>query len=435
MSGESLSEKVSSLIELTCAELKKECEKLGLPTTGKKEELVGRIKTAIEENEGKKEVACTENAARKAGKHDVTCHIHVILGLQATLVEKDKLIIEKDKRNDNLEDIITMQREKIKKLEGKLGKQKHCEGACAQGRAFKSHSNNKQTAVQKMVDLIESPYKRAPTQGQPNKNTSSNENVGHAVRDIGNRKDGSKQIQETEGESRKKSNEGKGSYGRKEKDRSKELGCLEEREIRNEKYRNLLSRMKKTTEEFADPQHEPRFQQGLVKIEGDSMIRGAGERCEREGCQVSVYPGIKINELTKQICRKQEEENEPEVLLIHVGTNNITKKRAKVHLVAEIDDLINTVRVKWGKTRWVVGGLVYRNNVFDSTIDKLNDGIKWLCEDKGAVFYDPNTRLNKNDTARDGIHLNHRGGCQLANLMMEKIEETINSQVEEEVRD
>ena len=147
--------------------------------------------------------------------------------------------------------------------------------------------------------------------------------------------------------------------------------------------------------------------------------------CKSEGANVSIYPGIKISELTKQICMKQDEENEPEIIAIHVGTNNITKKRAKIHLVDEIDGLINEVQENWGKAKWVVGGLVYKNNVYDSTIDKLNDGIQWLSEEKGAIFYDPNSRLTKTDKARDGLHLNRSGGLKLGKLIIEKIEEAM----------
>lgn len=129
-----------------------------------------------------------------------------------------------------------------------------------------------------------------------------------------------------------------------------------------------------------------------------------------------------MDDLSKQIQWAQESESEPEIIAIHVGTNNI-RKRTQVHLITELDDLMETAKVKWPNAKWVVGGIVYKKNVRESTIDKLNDAIKWLCEEKEAKFYDPNSRLSENDKARDGLHLNKKGGYILGDLILEKIEE------------
>jgi lysophospholipase L1-like esterase len=175
------------------------------------------------------------------------------------------------------------------------------------------------------------------------------------------------------------------------------------------------------------PVQDPKYKQNQVKVLGDSMLRGAGEHCKREGCDVSVYPGIRVHELANQLKMKTESESEPEVVVLHVGTNNI-KRRSKVHMVAEIDELIDAGKGKWDNTKWVIGGLVYRDDVYATTIDKLNDGLQWLCEERGMVFYDPNSRISQREKAKDGLHLNHRGGLVLGQLLMEKIDEALTSE-------
>lgn len=387
----SLLGKTQILNRMNSSDLKKECDRLGLIATGKKDEILQRIKTAIEE-EYKKTVDGTDNNTRGGSLQNGDDLHGKLIQAKALLAEKDKLLAEKDKRNSNLELIIELMKTQITLLEGKIEKQGK--------EVVENDKKGNQTSVRDLVCRLESP--RAMRKGdRPNKNEDE---------DRTKKADQEKLLNESRKKASLSEEEERESEGKN-------------KETRDEKYRRLIAKINGSYEE--KPVARPRYEAGQVKIFGDSMIRGASKLCEAEGCEVNCYPGIRVKELGKQIsCRAQESESEPEVIAIHVGTNNI-RKRTQTHLVAELNDLIETTQVQWAKAKWIIGGIVYRENVYDSTIDKLNDAIQWLCEEKGACYYDPNSRLSKHESARDGLHLNQRGSSFLGQLIIEKIEETL----------
>lgn len=371
------------------AELQKELDKLGLNRNGKKEDLAGRLKTAIIELlEEKARANDDQGPADKVGRDENN---------------KDRLIIEKDKRIKNLEEINELLRYKVDKMakEVKLLYDKpHTADDVLKSSPARKQQMAVKSNVNKMVEQFEGatpiklqrPFNEASSSNTPQKDHRDRE-------PIAPEKEGNKLTKE----------------GMKN--------------ARDNKYRNLLQR--RNTQEVAEclTHQAAKYAPGTAMLVGDSLIRGAVDVCVREGCDVSVYPGIRVNDLKKQLISKQEIESEPKVVIVHAGTNNL-KSRSKVHLVAEFDDLIETVSRKWTNVKWVIGGLIYRRGVFDSTIDKLNDGLKWLCEERKAVFYDPNSRLSIHEAAKDGLHLNRRGGIFLAQLIVEKIDETIEAEEE-----
>jgi 2,3-bisphosphoglycerate-independent phosphoglycerate mutase len=120
-------------------------------------------------------------------------------------------------------------------------------------------------------------------------------------------------------------------------------------ETKEYKYRWILTKNRPTTEEPAQEKN-PKYKPGKVKIVGESMIRGAAEVCRNEGCNVTVYPGIRDDDLAKQLQLAQGSESELDVIAIHVGTNNI-RKRTQVHLITELDNLIDAAKTKWPKEK------------------------------------------------------------------------------------
>lgn len=406
----SLLEKVETLCDLSVIDLKKECERLGIIKTGKKDELMERIKIVIEENIER--IKSADYSDIEVGVPEQNGGTHSILQLlYSVLAAKDKLITEKDKRNSNLEEIISLLKEKNEVLQSKLDS---CEKSVAvsvrdnRTRDYTNKGRVGQASVRKMVDKIESPKPTGPR-------TFDYRMVA--------RHEGEKNDEDSRDEQLTREDE-------VESDGEKKSKHTERTVTRDEKYRRVLARKKRNenihenASAVESPAHKPKYENGQVKVLGDSLLRAAREHCKREGCEVTVFPGIRVHELLNQLMIKTESESEPEVVAIHVGTNN-TKRRSKVHLIAEIDDLIDKVQEKWSKTKWVIGGLVYRDDVYATTIDKLNDGVKWLCEERGLVFYDPNSIISQREKAKDGLHLNYRGGQALGQLLMEKVDEAM----------
>lgn len=392
---ESLLEKFHFLSEMNVIDLKKECDRLGLLKTGRKDELMERVKLAMEEEIEKTNLDEAGSSVRGGSIEDGDRIRSKLVYMNSLLVAKDKLLAEKEKRNVNLEEIIDLLKAQIIELENRI---------VSQGEAVDVKGNGRnRTSVRDLVYRIESPR---TTQ----KEDKLEENVGEE--------------RNTKKNEERRLFEGTEKQVSENKKKANENGIVEgvKKETRDEKYRRLLAQETVYSEE--EIAKEPRYESGKVKIVGDSMIRGAAKLLEAEGCTVSCYPGIRVKELQKQICLAQESEIEPEVVAVHVGTNNI-KKRSQIHLVKELNDLIDASRVRWPKAKWIIGGIVHRENVYDSTVDKLNDGIQWLCGEKGVWFYDPNSRLSKQELARDGLHLNQRGSRYLCQLLIKNIEEAL----------
>lgn len=164
-----------------------------------------------------------------------------------------------------------------------------------------------------------------------------------------------------------------------------------------------------------------------VLVIGDSIMRGAGEYMKGVGCEVKIFSGIRVEEVVNMV--DLDKVIVPKVLVLHVGTNNIHDK-SKIHVMQRIANLIDHCKEgKLNQTQIIVNGLVHRDDVNDNRIDSVNDSINWMCSKYDGVHYlDPNRRISKWEAARDGIHLNYRGGMWLGQLVEESIIEVINEE-------
>lgn len=161
-----------------------------------------------------------------------------------------------------------------------------------------------------------------------------------------------------------------------------------------------------------------------VFVVGDSIVRGAASYLTAKGCQTRVFGGIRIDEVGNMI--EGDIQNPPKVLALHVGTNNI-KDKTNVHVMQRLATLLDTFKERTPhQMHYIVNGIVYRNDVADKKIDNINESIEWMCTKYERVhFLDPNRRISEWESAKDGIHLNYRGGLFLGQLMEEKILEVL----------
>lgn len=388
----SLREKLDLISEMSVPDLKKECEKFGVLKMGKKEDLVERIKVAIEEKITT--LGMEGGVSTESTEVDVSRSNQIISHLQAIIAEKELLIEEKSKRIENLEEINLLQKARIMDWEYKSTMHK-CIGLIKPDTPLPQpagYQSAAQSTVGMMVARLETPI-RAVRQGQP-----LGLNVGHQVdtNDL--------------------------STGNNKEVTERTTGTENTKINRIDLYRRLIGGVKEATPSGSDDNEKKKKINSQVLVFGDAMIRGAGKLCEEKGCKVYVFPGIRAKELEKKITERKEETSNAKVIVVNVGTNNI-KARTGTHLMVEIGELIDKTKAVYNeKTKIVIGGIVYRDDVYYTTIDKLNDSIKWICEEKGASFYDPNSRISANEAAKDGIHLNYAGGRILGNIIMEKVE-------------
>lgn len=154
--------------------------------------------------------------------------------------------------------------------------------------------------------------------------------------------------------------------------------------------------------------------QGKVKVFGDSMLRHSGGVCRAKGADVAFYPGAGVNHLINVIQNAETDDN-VEVVLVHVGTNS-SKNQSVFETVTQCIKLGQTVKRKFKKAHVIFSGVVCRMDVLNRKIWDINRGILWACEKFDGLFVDPNFWLQREDLARDGLHLNRKGAWKLGRL-------------------
>lgn len=215
-----------------------------------------------------------------------------------------------------------------------------------------------------------------------------------------------------------------------ERDERQEYRQLTSHEENEKKFKRILSqhvdgKYNDLTNSWQDAMEGPTVSEGEVLILGDSMIKVAGKVCEEKGCEVGVYTGVRVSELSN-IIQRREDKREPKVIVIHAGTNNVGfKARHESHVMVQMDELLKSSKEKYQHSVFIVSGVIYRDDIRDETIDKINDSIRWVCSQNKVKYVDPNMCISHNEAARDGIHLNYRGGIYLGQFFMQNVYNTL----------
>jgi len=85
-------------------------------------------------------------------------------------------------------------------------------------------------------------------------------------------------------------------------------------------------------------------------------------------------------------------------------------------IMGEAYELIAMVKKKFPYSRLIISGVIRRRDMSWRRIGALNDRLEWVAEAFGSTFVDPNSWLDDEDFARDGLHLNNRGKNRLGHL-------------------
>ena len=147
-------------------------------------------------------------------------------------------------------------------------------------------------------------------------------------------------------------------------------------------------------------------------VVGDSMIRNLG--ADQEEISVECFPGIKTDQLHKVM--ENTDLGGPEIIILHIGTNDLKSTRNLDWIMGEAYDLVAMVKKKLPYSRLILSGVIRRRDVKWRRVGALNDRLEWIVEAFGITFVDPNSWLEDGDFARDGLHLNGRGKRRLGHL-------------------
>ena len=162
-----------------------------------------------------------------------------------------------------------------------------------------------------------------------------------------------------------------------------------------------------------------------VIIIGDSLLKFAGEQCKNEGYQVFCYPGIRVEELKHKVELMNIKSNPPDIIVIHVGTNNIRNGVYAEDIMGDTMDLVDYIKSQVPSSKIIISGILYRYDVTKQQISRINEELDWLCSVRNSTIIHGNSWIQDNDFAWDGVHLNRRGAYKLGRLINNAIRSII----------
>ena len=105
--------------------------------------------------------------------------------------------------------------------------------------------------------------------------------------------------------------------------------------------------------------------------------------------------------------------HKPDVLVLHVGTNNLKSANKPEDIANDIIKLATSIKSRVNEI--IISGIVDRNDQFNTKGNEVNDILKTKCILNNFTFCDNSNILRSYHTNGSGLHLNYRGTVALAN--------------------
>ena len=153
-----------------------------------------------------------------------------------------------------------------------------------------------------------------------------------------------------------------------------------------------------------------------VVITGDSLLNGINERGLSKDHRVKIqnYSGGTSETILGEIDKLVS--NKPDCLIIHTGTNGITKG---INCLNYVKKIVKRVKETSGKTKVVFSGLITRKDKkdLDKKVQDINSRLRNYCSQKNIDFID-NTNIKEEHLGSKKLHLNKRGNSVFANNIL-----------------
>ena len=120
---------------------------------------------------------------------------------------------------------------------------------------------------------------------------------------------------------------------------------------------------------------------------GDSMVSDVG--AGRSNMRFECFPGIRTDQLRR--VTENRYLGRAEMVVIHVGTNDVRKFRNLDYIMGEKYDLVNMAKTKFPSSRLVLSGMLRCRGVNWRRVGAMNDRLEWAARNLGATFVDPNS--------------------------------------------
>jgi lysophospholipase L1-like esterase len=129
---------------------------------------------------------------------------------------------------------------------------------------------------------------------------------------------------------------------------------------------------------------------------------------------IECFPGIRTEQLHRVIDNR--DLGSPDIVVLHVGTNDLRKTRNLDYVMGEVYGLVNTVKTEFHTSKIILSGVLRRRDVSWQRIGAINNRYDWVAKMLGVTSVDLNCWIDDWDFARDGLHINSRGSRKLGQL-------------------
>ena len=144
-------------------------------------------------------------------------------------------------------------------------------------------------------------------------------------------------------------------------------------------------------------------------IKGDSIVknieRWRPSKRMKSSVAVKSIPGATTKGMKHHI-KGCLEDNFPDSIILHVGTNNLKNKESVEDIANDIMDV--SIFVRDEKTNVFVSGLTVQNDRLNDKGKNANSLLKRRCGEEKIRFVD-NTNVDVGMLNNSGLHLNERG--------------------------
>jgi hypothetical protein len=103
---------------------------------------------------------------------------------------------------------------------------------------------------------------------------------------------------------------------------------------------------------------------------------------------VACFPDIRLEQLQRVIEKKGLEN--PNTVVIHVGTNDIKRTKNLDYVRGDIYELLSMAKSKFSSSRVILSGVMRRRDVSWRCIVAVNDRLGWAANSLGVTFVDLN---------------------------------------------
>ena len=149
-----------------------------------------------------------------------------------------------------------------------------------------------------------------------------------------------------------------------------------------------------------------------VTIVGDSLLNGIDEKglSRHHIIKVKNHPGANMEDIADHV--RPVIRRKPDLLIIHAGTNDLTKG---INTAEVLRETITFIKKESPETQIAVSTLITRHDKpgMDKKVQDINRKIKVLCVEEKVKIID-NSNLDEYCLGRGKLHLNRKGKAFLA---------------------